>query len=92
MQPEKSTSFSGGVVVTPGGGFNLTVDYYNIAMKNRIILGKEIRGTGDPANPVDQKLAAAQIVSLIVTLHTAGASDGSQTASWLQPPAAQRAR
>jgi iron complex outermembrane recepter protein len=36
LKPEKSTSFSGGFVVTPGGGFNLTVDYYNIKVRDRI--------------------------------------------------------
>lgn len=36
LKPEKSVSFSGGVVVTPGGGFNLTVDYYNITVRDRI--------------------------------------------------------
>ncbi len=36
LKPEKSTSFSGGAVLTPGGGFNLTVDYYNIKVRDRI--------------------------------------------------------
>lgn len=36
LTPEKSVSFSGGVVLTPGSGFNLTVDYYNIRVKDRI--------------------------------------------------------
>lgn len=36
LTPEKSTSFSGGFVVTPGGGFNITVDYYNIEVTDRI--------------------------------------------------------
>nr|WP_310523097.1 TonB-dependent receptor [Polymorphobacter sp.] len=36
LRPEKSTSFSGGFVVTPGGGFNLTADYYNISVRDRI--------------------------------------------------------
>lgn len=36
LTPEKSTSFSGGVVLTPGGGFNATVDYYNITVRDRI--------------------------------------------------------
>ncbi|WP_353217710.1 TonB-dependent receptor [Sandarakinorhabdus sp.] len=36
LKPEKSTSFSGGFVVTPGGGFNITVDYYNIKVTDRI--------------------------------------------------------
>ena len=38
LTPEKSTSFSGGFVVTPGGGFNLTVDYYNIKVRDRIAI------------------------------------------------------
>ncbi len=38
LKPEKSTSFSGGFVVTPGGGFNLTLDYYNIAVRDRIAI------------------------------------------------------
>ena len=38
LKPEKSTSFSGGVVLTPGGGFNLTLDYYNIKVRDRIAI------------------------------------------------------
>jgi iron complex outermembrane receptor protein len=36
LTPEKSTSFSGGFVVTPGSGFNLTVDFYSIRVRDRI--------------------------------------------------------
>ena len=36
LSPEKSTNFSGGFVVTPGGGFNITLDYYNIKVEDRI--------------------------------------------------------
>lgn len=36
LTPEKSTSFSGGFVITPGSGFNLTADYYNIRVRDRI--------------------------------------------------------
>ncbi|WP_241695583.1 TonB-dependent receptor plug domain-containing protein [Sphingomonas ursincola] len=36
LKPEKSTSFSGGLVLTPGGGFTFTLDYYNIKVKDRI--------------------------------------------------------
>ncbi len=36
LRPEKSTNFSGGFVVTPGGGFNITLDYYNIKVTDRI--------------------------------------------------------
>ncbi len=38
LKPEKSTSFSGGLVLTPGGGFNATVDYYNITVRDRIAI------------------------------------------------------
>jgi iron complex outermembrane receptor protein len=38
LTPEKSTSFSGGFVLTPGGGFNATLDYYNIKVKDRIAI------------------------------------------------------
>jgi len=64
LEAEKSRNLTLGLGWKPSNNTSMTIDYYNIAMKNRIILGKEIRGTGDPANPVDQKLAAAQIVSL----------------------------
>ena len=36
LQPEKSVSFSGGIVLTPGSGFNLTADYYNITVRDRL--------------------------------------------------------
>lgn len=36
LSPEKSVSFSAGFVVTPGSGFNVTVDYYNVKVTDRI--------------------------------------------------------
>ncbi|MEI6418251.1 MAG: TonB-dependent receptor [Sphingomonadales bacterium] len=36
LKPEKSFSFSGGTVITPGGGFTATIDYYNIVVRDRI--------------------------------------------------------
>ena len=36
LGPEKSVSFSGGVVLTPGSGFNATIDYYNITVRDRV--------------------------------------------------------
>lgn len=38
LTPEESVSVSGGVVLTPGGGFDLTVDYYNIEVSDRIAI------------------------------------------------------
>ncbi len=46
LTPEKSTSFSGGFVVTPGNGFNLTVDYYNIRVRDRIGVTSNIAVSG----------------------------------------------
>ncbi len=43
LSPEKSTSFSGGFVITPGNGFNLTADYYNIRVRDRIGITSNIR-------------------------------------------------
>lgn len=42
LKPEKSVSFSGGVVIQPGGGFNVTVDYYNIKVTDRIGLSGQV--------------------------------------------------
>jgi len=36
LTPERSTNFSGGLVLTPGGGFNVTVDYYNVTVRDRL--------------------------------------------------------
>ena len=50
LKPEKSLSFSGGVVLTPGGGFNATVDYYNIRVSDRIgITGDFVVTSADQA-------------------------------------------
>ncbi|MCU0890238.1 MAG: TonB-dependent receptor [Sandarakinorhabdus sp.] len=46
LEPEKSVSFSGGFVLTPGGGFNLTVDAYNIVVRDRIGITSSINVTG----------------------------------------------
>ena len=34
LTPEESVNFSGGIVLQPGGGFSITVDYYNIDYYN----------------------------------------------------------
>ena len=46
LKPEKSTSFSGGFVITPGSGFNLTFDAYNIVVKDRIGITSSVTVTG----------------------------------------------
>ncbi|MGY4396844.1 iron complex outermembrane receptor protein [Sphingomonas sp. UYAg733] len=44
LKAEKSLNFGGGVALTPGGGFTLTVDYYNIKIDNRILLTENLQG------------------------------------------------
>ncbi len=58
LTPEKSTSFSGGFVFTPGGGFNVTLDYYNIRVTDRI----GITGNLDPNQANGTGLTAQQFL------------------------------
>lgn len=46
LNPEKSTNFTLGIGVRPAPTFNMTLDYYNISVKDRIILSTEIKSTG----------------------------------------------
>jgi iron complex outermembrane recepter protein len=39
LTPEKSTNFTFGIGVKPSRNFNVTIDYYNIKVKDRIVLG-----------------------------------------------------
>ena len=59
LEPEKSKSYTFGMIVEPFKGFNATLDYYNIEVKNQIVTaaGNDptfvpafVRG---PATPVD---------------------------------------
>ncbi len=56
IQPEKSRSFTGGVVLQPTRWLSLTVDYYNIKKKN-LILG----AAGNPALIASQYLLTGVI-------------------------------
>jgi iron complex outermembrane receptor protein len=64
LKPEKSTSFTLGMGFKPDRDTTVTVDYYNIRLKDRILLGNAIGPTGDPKQPLDQILNAAGIVNL----------------------------
>jgi iron complex outermembrane receptor protein len=64
LKAEKSDNFTLGLGLQPDKDTSITVDYYNIKVKNRIILGKEIVPTGDPTQALDQILAANGIVSV----------------------------
>ncbi|PTQ07784.1 TonB-dependent receptor [Sphingomonas oleivorans] len=63
LSPEKSVNFSGGVVLTPGSGLNVTLDYYNIRVKDRIGLTGQIPVL-DSERPTLQALGVADWSSL----------------------------
>ncbi len=57
LDAEKSTNFTVGFGGKLSSDFNFTLDYYNIAVKDRIVLGTEIGPSGIPGNPLDELLA-----------------------------------
>jgi iron complex outermembrane receptor protein len=57
LEPEESVNLSGGLVFTMVPGLNLTVDYYNIKINDRIVLTENLRGAD-----VEAILAAAGVV------------------------------
>jgi len=58
LRPEHSTSFSGGIVLTPTDNFSLTVDYYNIDINDRVALSNF---TIVPDSPEQLALIAAGV-------------------------------
>ena len=65
LKPEKSTNISLGVGLNPTKNVNITIDYYNIKVKDRIVLGSEIDGSGLTAtSPLKQVLDANGIVAV----------------------------
>lgn len=44
LKPEKSTNFSAGVVLTPASNLNITVDAYQIKIRDRILLSETLSG------------------------------------------------
>ncbi len=63
LKAEKSDNITLGMGWKPDDNTNLTIDYYNIKVKDRIVLSTEITPTGNAASPLDQQLAKAGIVS-----------------------------
>jgi iron complex outermembrane receptor protein len=64
LKAEKSENITLGLGLKPDNDTSITVDYYNIKVKNRIVLGKEIVPSGDPTQALDQILKANGIVSV----------------------------
>ena len=64
LTPEKSTNFTLGVGLKPNKNLSITVDYYNIQVKDRIILGSEITGTASGTTALDKILKSNGIVAV----------------------------
>ncbi len=64
LKAEKSNNITLGLGLKPDADTSITLDYYNISVKDRIVLGKEIVPTGDPTAQLDKILAANGIVSV----------------------------
>jgi iron complex outermembrane receptor protein len=64
LRPEKSLNFSGGLVLQPGSGFNVTVDYYNIRVRDRIgISGLINPNATNPGGGTDAQFLLSQGVA-----------------------------
>ncbi|MEQ3745339.1 MAG: TonB-dependent receptor [Henriciella sp.] len=59
LDAEESTSFSGGVVITPGNGFFVTIDAYSIDIEDQIFLSENLGGAD-----VDAVLANAGVTGI----------------------------
>ena len=45
LRSEKATNIAGGVAISPFTGFSLTADYYNIKIRDRVLLTENLTGT-----------------------------------------------
>ena len=64
LDPEKSTNITVGVGLRLTPQFSLTVDYYNIAVTDRIILSSEIGGTSTGTTALDDILTSNNLSDL----------------------------
>jgi iron complex outermembrane receptor protein len=64
LKPEKSTNITLGLGLRPAANFSITLDYYNIVVKDRIVLSNTIGHTDSKTTELDKILYASNIVSL----------------------------
>lgn len=64
LKSEKSNNFTLGLGLNPTKNVSISVDYYNIKVKDRIILGSEISGTEEGNTQLDQVLQNNGIVAV----------------------------
>jgi iron complex outermembrane receptor protein len=64
LKPEKSTNITFGLGLKPSNNFSLTLDYYNITVRDRVIYSNTIKPTGDSTKQLDVILNSSNISSL----------------------------
>ncbi|HEU4861498.1 MAG TPA: TonB-dependent receptor [Chitinophagaceae bacterium] len=63
LKEEESTNFTVGLGLNPVKNFNITLDYYNINIQDRIVLSSSIR-SNDPTSQLYQILQQAGVVNI----------------------------
>ena len=58
LKPEKSLNLSGGFTANPLAGLTLTIDYYNIRIKNRVVLTENLGASGSGSAAQNAAVAA----------------------------------
>ena len=58
LKPEHSLNLSGGVTANPLSGLNLSVDYYNIRIRNRVVLTENLGAAGSGTAAVNAAVKA----------------------------------
>lgn len=76
LKPERSVNFTGGFGLQPSRHFSCTLDYYNITIKDRIILSSDITHTANRNTELDAVLSANGIIG--VSFFTNGISTNTQ--------------
>jgi len=64
LEAEKSTNITVGLGLRPSNNLSITLDYYNIAVKDRVILSSEIGATAAGNTPLDDLLTANNLSDL----------------------------
>jgi iron complex outermembrane receptor protein len=64
LTPEKSTNITVGIGIKPNNHFSFTLDYYNISVKDRIILSTEVGATDAGNTALDAILTANNLSDL----------------------------
>jgi iron complex outermembrane receptor protein len=76
LKPERSVNFTAGFGLRPSKRFSLTLDYYNISIRDRIILSSDIIHTPNRNTQLDAVLSANDIIG--VSFFTNGISTNTQ--------------